>query len=170
MGVTKPHQPSAQWARQFSGRVYADRQTVFRLLADIEFWPAFLPHVRSARVVRRDGRRRLVRVRASWRGIPIGWTAVETVDEFYHWMGLRHRSRLTRGSLATWTVGPERIADDGRPAVDVTVRQWVTVPIPVIGGLLARRFVGGLVARELGQAILDRVTEIAEGGSLADRG
>jgi hypothetical protein len=167
--VTGPGHAGAHWRRTFAGRVYADRQTVFRLLADIELWPAFIRHVRSARVVRRDGRRRLVKVRASWRGVPIGWTAVETVDYVYCWMSLRHVSRLTGGSVATWSVGPELRVGDGRSAVDVSVEQQVRVPLPLIGGLLTRRFVGGVVARELGQAILDRVKEIAEGGSLAGR-
>jgi hypothetical protein len=167
--VTQAEQADAQWRRRFGGRIYADRPTVFRLLADIELWPAFIPHVRSARVVRRDGRRRLVKVRASWHGIPIGWTAIETVDEVYCWMALRHVSRLTGGSVATWSVGPEQRLEDSRIAVDVTVEQQVTVPLPFIGGLVARRFVGGMVARELGQAILDRVKWVAEGGSLAGR-
>lgn len=167
--MAQPEGLSGQWTREFGGTIYADRQTVFRLIADIELWPAFIRHVRSARVVRRHGRRRLVKVRASWRGIPIGWTAVETVDDFYYWMGLRHVSPLTGESLATWTVGPERTLDDGRTAVNVTVKQSVTVPLPLIGRMLARRFVGGVVARELGQAILDRVKEVAEGGSLAGR-
>jgi hypothetical protein len=91
------------------------------------------------------------------------------VDELYYWMALRHVSRLTGGSVATWRVGPERTLDDGRTAVDVTVEQQVTVPLPLVGGMLARRFVGGVIARELGQSILDRVKEIAEGGSLAGR-
>jgi hypothetical protein len=167
--VIGPAPSGGQWTRRFTGRIYADRRTVFYLLSEIELWPAFLAHIRSARVVRRDGRRRLIKVRASWRGLPIGWTAVETVDAYYFWMAVRHVSRLTGGSLATYCVGPEKRLADGRVAVDVTVEQQVTVPLPVIGGLLARRFVGGVVARRFGQAILDRVKEVAEGGSLAGR-
>jgi hypothetical protein len=53
--------------------------------------------------------------------------------------------------------------------VELTFRQHVVVPIPLVGPLLARAFVGGRVARDLGQAMLDRLNEIAEGGSLADR-
>jgi hypothetical protein len=156
------------WERRVGARIYADRQTVFRLLAEIELWPAILPHVRSARVVRRDGRRRLVTVRASWKGLPIGWTAVETIDPVQCRMTLRHVTPLTRGSLAVWTVSPETI-DRGAVAVDVDVEQRVVVPLPLVGGLLGRGFVGGRVARELGQKILDRVKEVAEGESLAGR-
>jgi hypothetical protein len=165
----RPDGSGGQWTRRFASRVYADRRTVFYLLAEIELWPAFLAHIRSARVVRRDGRRRLIKVRASWRGIPVGWTAVETVDEAEGRMTLRHVSRLTGGSVAAWIVGPTLHLADGLVAVDVTVEQQVTVPLPVIGGLLARQFAGGRVAREFGQSILDRVKEVAEGGSLAGR-
>ena len=157
------------WTREFAGRIRADRRTVFNLLAEMELWPALFPHIRSARVVRRDGNRRLVVVRASWHGVPIGWTAIETLDEAEGRITLRHVSRLTRGSIAIWSVGPTMTLDDGGPAVDVSVDQEVTVPLPLIGGLLARRFVGGGVARGFGQAILDRVRQVAEGGSLAGR-
>jgi hypothetical protein len=51
----------------------------------------------------------------------------------------------------------------------VTAEQQVVVPLPLIGGPLARRFVGGRVGRDLGQKILDRIKEIAEGGTLAGR-
>src|SRR4051812_41221343 len=100
---------SAPWTRQFSRRIYADRDTVFRLLSEIELWPAWLPHIRSTRVIRRDGRRRLVVVRAAWHGIPIGWRAIETVDPDRDQMTLQHISRLTRGSIATWTVRSDPI-------------------------------------------------------------
>jgi hypothetical protein len=58
---------------------------------------------------------------------------------------------------------------DGSRAVDLVATQQVNVPLPVIGGLIARSFVGGTVARKLGRSILNRVKEIAEGGSLAGR-
>jgi hypothetical protein len=111
----------------------------------------------------------LIKVRAAWHGIPIHWTAVQTVDEAEGRITLRHVSHLTCGSVAVWTVGPTLSLDDGRVAVDVVVDQQVAVPLPLIGGLLARHVAGGRVAREFGQAILDRVKQVAEGGSLAGR-
>src|SRR3954452_21650057 len=89
-----------RWSRLFAGRIYADRQTVFNLLAEVELWPAIIPHIRLARVLRRDGRRRLISVRASWHGIPIGWRMIETVDVAAGQVTLQHVSRLTRGSVA----------------------------------------------------------------------
>lgn len=157
------------WTRRLRVRVFADRPTVFRLLAEIELWPAIIPHIRSARVVRRAGEHRLLVVRASWHGIPIGWRMVETVDPSAGTVILRHLSPLTKGSVATWTVSEPTIGEDGRTAVVLSMSQDVRVDLPIVGDVLARLFVGGTVAREFGQKILNRIKEIAEGGSLAGR-
>ncbi len=157
------------WTRVLSRRVYADRATVFNLLAEVELWPALFPHVRSARVLRRDGRRRLILVRVRWRGLPFGYTAIQTVDDGRGQMTIRHVSRLTKGSVAIWVVHPATNPVGQVDGVELRVRQQVVVPIPVVGGLLARGLVGGRVARDLGQAMLERVKAVAEGESLADR-
>lgn len=158
----------SHWVHTISRRLHADHATVFNLLAEAELWPALVPHIRSARVQRRDGYRRLIVVQARWRKLPLGYTAVLTVDREHCEVTIRHLSRLTRGSVAVWAVQPVRM-EGSSVAVDLSVRQQVVVPLPIVGGLLARRFVGGCVARDLGQAMLDRVAEVAEGGSLADR-
>jgi hypothetical protein len=132
-------------------------------------WPAIFRHIRSVRILRRDGRRRLIAVRATWHGVPIGWTAIQTNEPEPGRMTLHHVSPLTRGSVAVWEVAEAPAPPGGPPSVDLLVRQQVTVPLPLIGAPLASRFVGGWVGRELGQSMLDRVKEIAEGGSLAGR-
>lgn len=153
------------WTRTLSRRIDADCATVFHLLAEVELWPALFAHVRSARVLRRDGRRRLIVVRATWRGLPLGYRAIEAVDPQQGIVTIRHVSRLTRGSVATWAIRPP----SGVDGIDVTVHQQVIVPVPIVGGLLARELVGGRVARDLGEAMLERLKEVAEGGSLADQ-
>lgn len=157
------------WSRVLARHIRADRATVFNLLAEIELWPALFPHVRSARVLRRDGRRRLIVVRATWRSLPLGYTAVQTVDTAQGQMTIRHLSRLTNGSTAVWNVQAAADPAGAADGVELRVQQQVVVPVPLIGGWLARALVGGRVARDLGQAMLDRVKEVAEGGSLADR-
>jgi hypothetical protein len=145
-------------------RVHADRQTVFRLLAEIELWPAIIPQIRSARVVRRSGTsclsHRLVAFRAAWHGVSIGWRMIETVDPAAGTVTLRHLSPLTRGSVAVWTVGEPIVGADGSTSVDLSMTQDVRGNVPIIGDLLARGF---------GQKILLRIKVIAEGGSLAGR-
>ena len=140
---------------------------MFHLLAEVELWPALFAHIRSARVLKRQGRQRLIVVRATWRGLPLGYRAIETVDAEQGVVTIRHLSRLTRGSIATWTVRPNFDADGASNGVDLTVHQRVIVPVPIVGGLLARELVGGRVARDLGAGMLRRLKEVAEGGSLA---
>lgn len=155
---------SRPWAWERTARVYADRATVFNLLAEAELWPAIFPHVRSVRVLRRDGARRLIAVRASWHGVPIRWRAVQTVDAERGRMTLQQVSPLTRGSAASWTV---TLADRGDSATEVRVCAQPVLHLPGFVGPLAARLVGRRVARDLAQAMLARLKEIAEGGSLA---
>lgn len=164
------HQPPRlhAWRRVSSIAIQASRSTVFTLLAEIELWPAVFPHVRWARVLRRAGPVRLVAVGARWRGLPLGWRAVQTVDADAGAMTLRHVSPLTAGSIATFRVTPAS-GPTVPDAVVVTFEQCVNVSLPLFGGWLARRFVGGLVARDQGDGLLRRLKEIAEGGSLAGR-
>jgi len=158
------------WTRVISRRVAADRETVLNLLAEVELWPALFPHIRSARVLRRADGGRMFRVAARWWGLPLAYTAILTVDADRGTVTIRHLSRLTRDSVATWSVRPAPDSGGaGLDGVELSVHQHVVVPIPIVGGILARELVGGRVARDLGQAKLDRLKEIAEGGSLADR-
>jgi hypothetical protein len=156
------------WRCDSSVTIRADAATVFTLLAEIELWPAVFTHVRWARVLRCSGTMRLVAVGATWRGLPLGWRAVQTVDRGRGVMTLRHVSPLTRGSSAVFAV-TDVPREDGAPCTEVRFEQHVAVRLPIFGGLLARRFVGGTVAREQGISLLARLKEIAEGGSLAGR-
>lgn len=164
-----PHDASSPRTRTLTSHIRADRATVFNLLAEVELWPALFPHICSARVLRRDGRRRLVAVRARWHRLPLGYTAIQTVDADEGRITFRHLSRLTSGSLATWVVRPATDSGGSADGVEVSVCQRLVVPVPLVGGPLAHGLVGGRVAGDLGRAMLDRLKEVAEGGSLAGR-
>ena len=157
------------WTRRSTHRVLAARRTVFNLIAEVELWPALFSHVRSARVLRREGRRRLVAVSARWHGLPVCYRAIQSIEDEAYVMTIRHVSRLTRGSLETWSVLPAPDAATEDRCVDLLLEQAVVVPVPLIGDILASRFIGGQVACELGVTMARRVQEIAEGGSLAGR-
>jgi ribosome-associated toxin RatA of RatAB toxin-antitoxin module len=158
------------WTRQVSYVVRADRPTVFNLIAEVELWPALFRHVRSARVLRRNGRRRLIAVRVRWKGVPLGYTAIQTIDDGAFETTIRHLSPLTRGSIVRWSLLPAADnAASAHPAVELRLEQTMTVRLPLVGGILARGVIGGQVARDLGHLQARRVQEIAEGGSLAGR-
>ena len=141
--------------------VHADAAMVYGLLAEVELWPALFPHIRSARVLRRYGERRIVSVRANWRGLPIGWRALQTRDRAGLCLDFRHLNALSRGSGVTWTV--TRL-DDG---VRVAVTQRVRLNVPIVGPWLADRLLLRTIGPEMAWTMLGRLKEIAEGGSLA---
>ena len=80
------------------------------------------------------------------------------------WAGLTlyHVSPLTRGSIAVWDVRPVMESPAGPPTSDLVVHSQVRVPLPIIGPLLARHFVGGRVGRQFGQAMAARIKQRAE--------
>jgi hypothetical protein len=158
---------AGSWHRRTAIRVLADADTLFNLLAGVELWPAIFRHIESVRVLRRDGPKRLIEVRARWNGLPLGYRAVVTSDARRREFTIRHVSALTRGSIATWAVEPVH-DQSGQPVqAELHVGVHVVVPLPGIGPFLARQFAGGLVARDLGSAMMYRLKEIAEGASLA---
>lgn len=167
--MSDPDGASSSWTRRTSYPVRADRPTVFNLIAEVELWPALFRHIRSARVLRRNGRRRLIAVKARWKGVPLGYTAIQTIDDEAFAMTIRHVSPITRGSAATWSVLPADDIDRAHSEVELRLVQTVIVRVPLVGGILANGLVGGRVARDLGHQMARRVQEIAEGGSLAGR-
>jgi ribosome-associated toxin RatA of RatAB toxin-antitoxin module len=143
--------------------VRADLAIVYGLLAEVAFWPAIFPHVRSARVLRRQANQRLVAVRASWRGLPVGWRAVQTLDPEGGHITFRHVNALSRGSVVRWSFMPTA---DG---VQVSVAQQVQVHVPLVGMWASKHILEGRIGPELAAEMLTRLQEIAEGGSLAGR-
>lgn len=138
--------------------VAAPAETVFRLAAEVELWPALLPHVRSARVLERRGRRQLFTVRARWRGWPVGWLAVAELDAARGSIRVRHTSPLTRGTTELWSVAP---FPDGE-----TCRLAVQIELPSRAPGVVRRL-GARIARDLAEMTLARLRAVAEGASLA---
>jgi len=155
------------WTRTDARRIRADHDTVYNLLAEIELWPTIFPHIRSARVIGREGSQKQVVVQTRWHGLPISYHAVVTADPKRGQVSIRHLSSLTKGSVDTWTIIPSTNSLGELDRLELRVRQHVVVPVPFVGDMLAQQLVGGRVARDLSEAMLDRIKEVAEGGSLA---
>ena len=148
----------------FETRIRADAAVVYMLVAELELWPALIPHVRSARVLRRMGNRRLVSVRASWRGLPVGWKAIQTLEPEVGRITFRHLVPVSRGTTVSWTIR-QVDAETTVLRVEQQVRLASFVPgRQLLAGVLADR-----VGPEMARLMLDRIREIAEGGSLAGR-
>lgn len=83
---------------------------VFHLGTDVERWPALLSHYRYVRVLGgAAGRSPLPRVRtvemsASRTGIPVRWTATQTIDGAGKRIAYAHIRGFTRGMSVLWEV------------------------------------------------------------------
>jgi coenzyme Q-binding protein COQ10 len=132
--------------------VRASLDRVFALAADVERWPAFLPHYRWVRVLERGAAVCTVEM-AAWRlfgplRYPAWWVSEMRVER-PRAVRYRHVRGITRGMDVEWAFAP---TEDG---VRVTiVHEWPGPGWPVVGGLAAAWVIGpvfvhGIAARTL---------------------
>ena len=143
-------------------QIRAPREIIFRLAAEVELWPALLPHYRYVRVLRRAGLRRLVAMGASRDGLPVSWTSIQWLEPERHRITFRHVGGVTRGMVVEWLLEPA-----GDRAVDVTISHHLELGWPLIGRWAADRVVGPLFVENIAGKTLRRIKAVAEGGSLA---
>jgi ribosome-associated toxin RatA of RatAB toxin-antitoxin module len=136
--------------------VHAERQTVFELAARVEDWPRLLPHYRWVRVLAGDGTPRRTVEMATRRdvvgqlGVPLRWTAIETLYQEKTRIEFVHIGGITRGMQVVWTIEPS--ADEANTVL-VEIRhvfepRWL-VPEAIIRGVVGEYFVNGVARRTL---------------------
>ena len=139
--------------------MHAPPQVVFQLAAEVEFWPALLPHYRFVRVLRQASGCRLVEMGA-WRGrIPVSWTSLQWLEPEIYRITFRHVRGITRGMVVEWRIAPTTDQD-----VDVTISHRFEPGWPLIGSFAAERIVGPHFVQHIAGKTLRRVKAIAEGG------
>ena len=134
----------------------ADPDRIFALAAAVEDWPRILPHYRWVRVLRADGRRRLVEMAAHRDGFPVRWTAIQELFPTEHRITFRHVRGVTRGMEVAWTLTP---GDDG---VDVAIWHGFTPRWPLVPDALIQLLVGDLFVENIAAKTLRRIKELAE--------
>lgn len=115
----------------------APASRIFVLAADVERWPALLPHYRYVRrLPAPDGERRFAM--GARRGpLPVRWEAVQRplpdrgVIEFTHTAG------VTRGMEVAW-----RLVERGDGTTDVSIEHELTLRWPLIGSWVAAHLIG----------------------------
>lgn len=140
----------------------APPETIFRLAAEIEFWPALLPHYRYVQILKRKPGRRLARMGAYRDRLPVSWTSIQWLEPETRRITFRHVAGVTRGMVVEWLMEPA-----GGTAVDVTISHRFRLGWPVIGDVVAERIIGPAFVEYIAGKTLQRIKEIAEGGSLA---
>lgn len=141
-------------------RIAAPAERIFALAADVERWPAILPHYRYVRLVSEiDGERRFAM--GARRGpIPVRWEAVQRVDPAERRIEFRHIGGVTRGMLVAWRLEPDE------EAVEVRIEHRLELRWPLIGRLVADRIIGPQFIEAIAGRTLRRVKELAEAESV----
>lgn len=83
--------------------IQAPRELIFETAADLERWPAILPHYRFVRILSRRPACSIVQMAARRSGIPICWTSEFVVDRERMELRFLHLKAFTRGMRVVWT-------------------------------------------------------------------
>ncbi len=136
--------------------IRAPLQRIYELAADVERWPALLPHYRWVRVLERRGDRRVVEM-ACWRDVvPIRWRAVLILRPAIPRLEFRHVAGVTRGMDVSWTFAA------GADGVRVTIQHDLELRWPLVGRAVGDLIIGPQFIGNVAGKTLRRIKELAE--------
>lgn len=75
---------------------------IFETAADLEQWPAILPHYRYIHYYERGPGRNVVKMAATRSGIPIAWTSEQIIDRERMEVRFKHLKAFTKGMEVVW--------------------------------------------------------------------
>ena len=138
--------------------VFAPIERVFELAADVERWPALLPHYRYVRPVSLRMARDMhaYAMGATRSGIPIRWSATQRRDPQAHRIAYHHIGGVTRGMDVEWRFE----ALEG--GVRVTIEHRLVHGWPLVASRLGQALVGELFVRNVAQRTLRGIKRAAE--------
>jgi aromatase len=141
-----------------SRAVAAGADQVFALAADVESWPAILPHYRYVHVVSDRGATRTVAMGARRSGIPVRWTAIQKVHADQLEIAYEHIAGVTRGMDVLWRIEPAGFGTRAMITHRLRPRQWwlrYRLTQWIVGKLfvmnIADRTLAGIAARAEGE-------------------
>lgn len=136
--------------------IRAPARTIYDLAADIERWPAILPHYRWVKVLRRGENYRIAEMAARRDLIPVRWRARQELFPSELRITFRHVGGITKGMDVVWSFveGPE--------GTTITIRHDLRLGWPLIGGWVAGKIIGPLFVSYIAGKTLRRIKELAE--------
>jgi ribosome-associated toxin RatA of RatAB toxin-antitoxin module len=134
---------------------------VFAVAADVERWPAILPHYRWVRFLERRPTGGIVEMAASRPFGPVGWptwwVSEMELDPVGRRVRYRHIRGITTGMDVEWRVDGR----DGEARVEI-VHEWRGPRWPLIGGLAANAVIGPVFIHGIASRTLAGVCREAE--------
>ena len=133
-----------------------DPDRIFALAADIQGWPALLPHYRYVVVEESSERHRVARMGASRDGFPVKWRCRQELVPEERRIRFTHIGGITKGMDVEWRIEP------GTDGVRVTIWHALSYPVPVLGPLFAERIVGRLFVHNIAGKTLKCIQTLVE--------
>jgi ribosome-associated toxin RatA of RatAB toxin-antitoxin module len=136
-------------------KIYGEEERVlaelWHLAAELQDWPAFLPHYRYMRISERSKRHKIAAFGATrvfgsgplsirW---PCGWTARQELFPEERRITYKHVQGITKGMWVEWRWEP--CGDHVRVTIDHTLNY----PFPLLGPLFAEHIVGKLFVHSI---------------------
>ena len=116
---------------------------IFQLAADIQDWPAVLPHYRYMHVTEHSEHRKTADFGASRDGIPVSWRAVQELFPEDNRITFVHTGGVTKGMWVEWRL------EKRKDRVHVSIDHELNYPVPLLGPLFARYVVGKLFVENI---------------------
>lgn len=139
--------------------IAAPYERIFAFAADIERWPAILPHYRYVRRLQDVGGDRQYAMGARRGRLPVSWRAIQRPLPAERRIEFEHTGGVTRGMVVAWRFEP--IGD----AWDVSIHHELDLRWPLIGDLVADRIVGPHFIDAIAGRTLRTIRRLAESGA-----
>jgi len=139
-------------------RVDAPFERIFELAADVERWPAILPHYRYVRPLPSAGGDRHFAMGARRGPIPVAWSAIQRPQPDQRRIEFHHTGGVTRGMDVAWRFEP------GEDGWDVSIEHDLELGWPMIGRFAAERVIGPQFIDAIAGRTLRTIKGLAEAG------
>ena len=143
------------------------KSRIFQLAANIQDWPAILPHYREVVVFERsdDGLRKVVEMAAirsdfpfKDNQFPVRWQSVQVCEPDTGKIYFKHIGGIAFGMWVVWSLEE----DGGGRGTKVTISHDLTYPFPLLNGWFARDMVGDQFVHAIAGRTLAVIKETVE--------
>ena len=131
---------------------------IVELAADVERWPALLPHYRWVTLLAGGGDRKVVEMAARRGRIPLRWRAVQEIDrsQVPPVITYRHIWGPTRGMDVAWKF------QEIPGGVHVSITHQFRPQSPLVGNMVADHIIGPRFIEHVARLTLSTIKEIVE--------
>jgi ribosome-associated toxin RatA of RatAB toxin-antitoxin module len=120
-----------------------DPDRIFALAADIQDWPALLPHYRYVIVEEQSADHKVATMAATRNGFPVQWRCRQELARATRRIRFKHIGGITKGMDVEWRIEP------GPQGAQVSIWHKLNYPVPVLGPLFAKYVVGRLFVHNI---------------------